>query len=260
VVQRWGRHEKKDPATASSRRWDRDEPRAGSAERLDDAIARPSLGRAWRSSPTTLAGRSDREDRVRGSPGCTCPHSFPICVCRAEADRADADVRPSLGEIGENPRVCSARLRAVERVAEGPRPPPDPERCSRPSPSRTSSRSGNDRRRTREPIAFTVAALLRWRSCSPRSGRTSRRTRSATSWPAGKQREVLLEKRWQLLVEKARALARPRRGSPAEAGPGPTPARPAVLVRDGELPGARPWPSRPAPDGRPGRPPARRRR
>jgi 16S rRNA (cytosine1402-N4)-methyltransferase len=51
--------------------------------------------------------------------GCTCPPDFPVCVCgnepvlRALGRRA---VRPSPGELAQNPRAGSARLRAAVKV------------------------------------------------------------------------------------------------------------------------------------------------
>ena len=120
-----GPHEKKDPATrvfqalriATNRE-------LGELERfLDDAIARLSLG-----GRLTVLAYHSLEDRIvktafaRHAASCTCPPSFPACVCsrrRLIALVTKKPVRPSLSEIRENPRARSARLRAVERVAEG---------------------------------------------------------------------------------------------------------------------------------------------
>lgn len=75
------------------------------------------------------------EDRIvkrafqRHTAGCTCPPSFPVCVCsrrRVMALVTKKAIRPTLAELGENPRARSARLRVLERVAEetGPLTPP----------------------------------------------------------------------------------------------------------------------------------------
>jgi 16S rRNA (cytosine1402-N4)-methyltransferase len=89
---------------------------------LDDAIARLSLG-----ARLSVLAYHSLEDRIvkrafqRHTAGCTCPPSFPVCVCsrrRVMALVTKKPVRPSLAELGENPRARSARLRVLERVAE----------------------------------------------------------------------------------------------------------------------------------------------
>lgn len=97
---------------------------------LDDAITRLSLG-----ARLTVLSYHSLEDRIvkrafqRHTAGCTCPPSFPVCVCsrrRVMALVTKRPVRPTLAELGENPRARSARLRVLERVAEesGPLTPP----------------------------------------------------------------------------------------------------------------------------------------
>jgi 16S rRNA (cytosine1402-N4)-methyltransferase len=52
--------------------------------------------------------------------GCNCPPEFPNCVCgKAPAFRRlfKKGIKPSQGEIAENPRARSALLRAAERVS-----------------------------------------------------------------------------------------------------------------------------------------------
>jgi 16S rRNA (cytosine1402-N4)-methyltransferase len=97
---------------------------------LDDAVARLALG-----ARLSVLSYHSLEDRIvkhafqRHTAGCTCPPSFPVCVCsrrRVMALVTKKPVRPTLAELGENPRARSARLRVLERVAEesGPLTPP----------------------------------------------------------------------------------------------------------------------------------------
>ena len=56
---------------------------------------------------------SDREGR------CVCPPELPVCVCGARPVlRRGVVRRPTAGEVRENPRSASARLRAAVRTAE----------------------------------------------------------------------------------------------------------------------------------------------
>jgi 16S rRNA (cytosine1402-N4)-methyltransferase len=97
---------------------------------LDDAISRLALG-----ARLSVLSYHSLEDRIvkhtfqRHTAGCTCPPSFPVCVCsrrRVMALVTKKAIRPTLVELGENPRARSARLRVLERVAEesGPLTPP----------------------------------------------------------------------------------------------------------------------------------------
>ncbi len=97
---------------------------------LDDAISRLALG-----ARLSVLSYHSLEDRIvkhvfqRHTAGCTCPPSFPVCVCsrrRVMALVTKKAIRPSLAELGENPRARSARLRTLERVAEESGPPTPP--------------------------------------------------------------------------------------------------------------------------------------
>jgi 16S rRNA (cytosine1402-N4)-methyltransferase len=90
---------------------------------LDDTIERLSLG-----GRLTVLAYHSLEDRIvktvfaEKTAGCTCPPSFPVCVCsrrRVMALVTRKAVRPSLTEVAANPRARSARMRVIERIAEG---------------------------------------------------------------------------------------------------------------------------------------------
>lgn len=90
---------------------------------LDDAIDRLSLG-----ARLTVLAYHSLEDRIvktvfaEQTAGCTCPPSFPVCVCsrrRIMALVTKKAIRPSLEEVAANPRARSARMRVIERIAEG---------------------------------------------------------------------------------------------------------------------------------------------
>ena len=58
---------------------------------------------------------SEREGR------CVCPPELPVCVCGARPlFRRGEVLTPSAGEVEENPRSASARLRVATRTAEPP--------------------------------------------------------------------------------------------------------------------------------------------
>jgi 16S rRNA (cytosine1402-N4)-methyltransferase len=57
-------------------------------------------------------------DRARG---CICPPDFPVCVCGREPEAellTGRAVAPTPGEVAQNPRSKSGRLRAARRIAE----------------------------------------------------------------------------------------------------------------------------------------------
>ena len=51
--------------------------------------------------------------------GCTCPADFPVCVCGKKAEGkviTKKPILPSSGELEENPRSRSAKLRVLEKI------------------------------------------------------------------------------------------------------------------------------------------------
>ena len=91
---------------------------------LEDAIERLSLG-----ARVAVLSYHSLEDRIvkdvfrDRAAGCSCPPSFPVCVCsrrRVLALVTKKPVRPSPEEVFDNRRARSARLRVAERIAPGP--------------------------------------------------------------------------------------------------------------------------------------------
>jgi 16S rRNA (cytosine1402-N4)-methyltransferase len=88
---------------------------------LDDTIERLALGgRLAVLSYHSLEDRTVKATFVEGAASCSCPPSFPVCVCsrrRVLELLTRKPLRPSDEEVQRNPRSRSARLRAAEKVA-----------------------------------------------------------------------------------------------------------------------------------------------
>lgn len=92
------------------------------SEALDIAFAQLKVG--GRLAVITFHSLEDRIVKQRFAEfckGCTCPPSFPVCVCgKQPAGRLvlRKPVEASEQELAENPRSRSAKLRCIEKVRE----------------------------------------------------------------------------------------------------------------------------------------------
>lgn len=70
----------------------------------------------------SLEDRRVKRFLVDRATGCVCPPELPVCVCGREpaAELASRrSIQPSAGEIADNPRARSARLRGARKIREG---------------------------------------------------------------------------------------------------------------------------------------------
>ncbi len=94
------------------------------SEALDSAFDQLKVG--GRLAVITFHSLEDRMVKQRFAEfctGCTCPPSFPVCVCgKQPAGRLvlRKPVEASPQEVAENPRSRSAKLRCIEKLQERP--------------------------------------------------------------------------------------------------------------------------------------------
>jgi 16S rRNA (cytosine1402-N4)-methyltransferase len=97
----------------------------GELDSLDRALplAWDLLGSGGRLAAISFHSLEDRRvkrflaERARG---CICPPDFPVCVCGREPEAellTGRAVAPTPGEVAQNPRAKSGRLRAARRIA-----------------------------------------------------------------------------------------------------------------------------------------------
>ena len=69
----------------------------------------------------SLEDRRVKRFLVERARGCVCPPDFPVCVCGHEPEAellTGRAVAPTPGEVAQNPRSKSGRLRAARRLAD----------------------------------------------------------------------------------------------------------------------------------------------
>ncbi len=65
----------------------------------------------------SLEDRIIKREFVEFGKGCTCPKNFPVCVCgKTPQAKVLKAVAPSSGEVSDNMRSRSARLRTAEKI------------------------------------------------------------------------------------------------------------------------------------------------
>src|SRR5215212_7662230 len=69
----------------------------------------------------SLEDRRDKRFLAERARGCVCPPDFPVCVCGREPEAeliGRRAVVPTAGEIADNPRAKSSRLRSARKLRE----------------------------------------------------------------------------------------------------------------------------------------------
>lgn len=99
----------------------------GELDQIDDALPRAWEllrvgGRFAGISFHSLEDRRVKRFLADRAQGCICPPELPVCVCDREPAAAllsRRSIQPSAGEIADNPRARSARLRGARKLREG---------------------------------------------------------------------------------------------------------------------------------------------
>ncbi len=99
----------------------------GELDQIDEALPRAwdllrVNGRFAGISFHSLEDRRVKRFLVDRAQGCICPPELPVCVCDREPAAAlfsRKSIQPSAGEIADNPRARSARLRGARKLREG---------------------------------------------------------------------------------------------------------------------------------------------
>ncbi|WP_294186503.1 16S rRNA (cytosine(1402)-N(4))-methyltransferase RsmH [uncultured Clostridium sp.] len=87
---------------------------------IEDGVNR--LNKGGRMAIITFHSLEDRIVKLKFkelATACTCPKEFPICICGGKAKVkiiSRKAIEPSKGEVDENPRSRSAKLRVIERI------------------------------------------------------------------------------------------------------------------------------------------------
>jgi 16S rRNA (cytosine1402-N4)-methyltransferase len=79
-------------------------------------------GRLGAISFHSLEDRRVKRFLVERARGCVCPPDFPVCVCGREPEAELLNTRaivPTPGEVADNPRARSGKLRAARKLRAG---------------------------------------------------------------------------------------------------------------------------------------------
>ncbi len=99
----------------------------GELDSLDRALplAWDLLGPGGRMAAISFHSLEDRRVKrffVEKARGCVCPPDFPVCVCGHEPEAellTRRAIGPSAGEVADNPRARSGKLRVARRLGPG---------------------------------------------------------------------------------------------------------------------------------------------